>query len=75
MHCLVTAGSDDTSSNAWKAVQQRMAALEGKLSNQMSAVDKQSFTVKKLRQAVQSGDVDLDTLRRAEMLLEVGADI
>jgi hypothetical protein len=36
----------------WEQIGNRMAELEGKLNNQESAVDRQSFTVKKLRQQV-----------------------
>ena len=36
----------------WQKIADRMAEIESKLNNQESAVDKQSFTVKKLRQQV-----------------------
>lgn len=38
----------------WRRVADRMAEIENKLMNQESAVDKQSFTVKKLRQQVRA---------------------
>lgn len=41
----------------WRRVADRMAEIENKLMNQESAVDKQSFTVKKLRQQVRAARV------------------
>lgn len=47
------------------------------LTNQLSprlqavAVEKQSFTVRKLRQEVNSGKADAETLKKAEQLLQV----
>jgi len=64
------AGGVDANSRVWKQLQARMQELELKLMNQASATEKQSFTVKKLRQAVRSGQVDEEALRRAEALLE-----
>eukprot|EP00955_Chlamydomonas_euryale_P043700 352677-Chlamydomonas_euryale.AAC.2 len=53
----------------WKKLAARINAVEGKLSNQESAVTKQSFTVKKLRMKVDAGVADPDMLDRAEKVL------
>ncbi|KAG1670665.1 hypothetical protein FOA52_010940 [Chlamydomonas sp. UWO 241] len=53
----------------WRKLAGRISQVEGKLDNQESAIMRQSFTVKKLRQKVTGGVADPATLDRAEVVL------